>query len=171
VHLVEAGQLDFQKLDLATDTLSGWQKMAARDGALTIYHFGKTIDAIWQSLPSCPALMTLVNESALRQASKEFRTNFPRYEAIRHVIGHTAEFSATPAQKEAHSIKGPWESPHVKIFGGARTQFSGNLYDRTYYVTFEGEVHGYEISMTTGDRLRDTKAKIHNSFAAVIMTP
>src|SRR5262249_55061695 len=37
---VEGGAVGLGTLDAQTNTLSGWQTMAARDGALAIYHFG-----------------------------------------------------------------------------------------------------------------------------------
>ena len=111
---VEAGTMSFGDLDLATDTLSGWQKMAARDGALSIYHFGQAGEAVRKSLPTCAALNAKVDHDALKVALADFRKAFNRYEAIRHVVGHVADWSATRALRRKHSHKGPWK-------GGSKT--------------------------------------------------
>jgi hypothetical protein len=105
-NAVSSGVLDFGTLDRATDTLSGWQSIAARDGAMTIYHFGCTVEAIKASLPRCPTLNAGVDHSNLRMARKLFESHFPGYKDIRHVVAHTAEFAATIDDKEIHSHKG-----------------------------------------------------------------
>ena len=70
---VERGLETWANLNAITDTTGAWQVMAARDGALAIYHFGNTIEAIRKNLPKCPALGGLVDHSILRDASKSFR--------------------------------------------------------------------------------------------------
>src|SRR5271156_3986799 len=65
--LVEEGKTSFASLDSLTDTLSGWKGIAARDGALSIYHFGKTVQAIYKNLKQCPKLNALVEEGELQE--------------------------------------------------------------------------------------------------------
>jgi len=77
--------------------------MAARDGALTIYHFGSTIDGIRKSLRSCPALSGPIDRQKLTNAGKLFEAKFPGYIAIRHVVSHYGDFSKTMADQPATS--------------------------------------------------------------------
>ena len=176
VRAVERGQLDFRTLDLATDTLSAWQAIAARDGALTIYHFGNTIEAVRKSLHACPTLDRLVDHARLKHASAEFRKEFPRYEAIRHVVGHAADFAASPKKKDTHSVKGPWKADFEEVSievgdADATTQFSGALYQKSYCVTFEGQMHCYEISHLTADKIESAKERAYSAFLAALAPP
>jgi hypothetical protein len=130
VRAAKIGHLDFQMLDRATDTLGGWQSIAARDGALSIYHFGSTIEAIRHSLPSCPALNALVDHTVLRTAHAQFRKEFPRIEAVRHVVAHVADFTKTAELKE-HSKKGPYKLEMVEAEDADSSAFfAGNPYGK-----------------------------------------
>jgi hypothetical protein len=175
----QTGEVDASKVDLnpslqAEPTLGGWQDMAARDGAMSIYHFGSTVEAIKSSLPACPTLNSQVDHSTLRTAKKSFEGAFPRYKDIRHVVSHSADFVASLAQREAHSIKWPFKktvgSVGVEIKGQNQvTQLTGNRANATYFVTFENEVHGYEISARTADRLTTVKNRIYSSIGKTMI--
>src|SRR5256885_4764441 len=66
---------DFATLELALWTTGGWQSIAARDGAMTIYHFGCAIDGIKNSLPAAPTLNAKIDRQALKNASNIFRSS------------------------------------------------------------------------------------------------
>jgi hypothetical protein len=175
-NAVSSGVLDFGTLDRATDTLSGWQSIAARDGAMTIYHFGCTVEAIKASLPRCPTLNAGVDHSNLRMARKLFESHFPGYKDIRHVVAHTAEFAATIDDKEIHSHKGRLKissdsgSVSMEVSDqSASTQFLGNLCDNTYFITFEGRIHKYEISHATAEKLVSVKKRVFSSVGQDIV--
>jgi hypothetical protein len=40
---------DFARMERASWTTGGWQMMAARDGAMTIYHFGRAVEGLRDS--------------------------------------------------------------------------------------------------------------------------
>jgi hypothetical protein len=158
-------------LDPAGITLRGWTVMAARDGALTIYHFGKTIDALRQSFNSCPYIKGLVDHQVLREASKSFRREFPDSEAIRHVVGHVIDFCATPLQREHHSAQGPTPSGSDPALSNERQQFHGMLDLRTYIVSYAGCLYSYEICEKTARQLNAVKLKIYSSLQSVAVGP
>jgi hypothetical protein len=149
-------------------TVTEWMAMAARDGAITIYHFGNTIEAIRKALPHCPTMNARVDHSILRGASRFFRTEFPRYEAIRHVISHAADFAATPASIAEHSHRGgPIKSGRggsLEFSGKWNRYYSDNLMNRTFYVSYEGKAHSYEIDQKTAERLLLAKLRVYSSF-------
>ena len=149
-------------------TVTEWMAMAARDGAITIYHFGNTIEAIRQSLPHCPTLNAKVNHSILRGASRYFRHEFPRYEAIRHVVTHAADFQATPNLRAQHSHKGgPIRSGRggsITYEGKIDRYFSHNMMNRTYYVSYQGQAHSYEIDQETADKLFLARVRVYSSL-------
>jgi hypothetical protein len=166
---VSMGRADFGTLDAKTNTLSGWQMMAAREGAMTIYHFGQTVEAIGSNLKACPTLCGLADHSTLRVAKKLFNATFPDYDAIRHVVAHMADFSATQKMKASHSIVGPWKGNFGAVSietkdQNAVTRFTDNLYDRTYCITFEGKVYGYEITLGTLETITKIRRHFYSAF-------
>jgi hypothetical protein len=171
VSQMERGQISFVLLDLQTNTLSGWRLLAARDGALAIYHFGQALIAIASNLRTCPTLCACVDHSAIRLARHSFVATFPNYSAVRHAVSHIADFSTTLAEREKHSIKGPWKGNFGRVGielkdEGALHRFEDNLYDITYCITFEGAVHQIEISNITLDVLSKIKNNTYTAFDA-----
>ena len=71
--------------------LTQWPMLAARDGAMSVYHFGVAMEGIKKSLPSYPTIDAGVDKKQIRIATNLFRKYFPRPEAIRHVVAHSAE--------------------------------------------------------------------------------
>ena len=151
-------------------TLNAWQTIAARDGALSIYHFGQALAAIPPWLGNCPTVRGLVSHDALRLARKSFVAALPSYDALRHAVGHAADFNATLEKREAHSIQPPWK----ETAGAATLQFLGakpmrvteELHGRAYLVTYDGQIHHYEIKPETLDALRKVRERIYVAFEA-----
>ena len=146
--------------------------MAARDGALAIYHFGQALHAIASSLKDCPTLRTYTNHGKLRLARKQFEAHFPSVTSIRHVIGHIADFAATIGDKEKHSIRGPYKETFgrvgIQVHDTAKITFSDNLYDHTYAVTYDGAVHTCEISSKTLRTLVAVRETTYSGFDAAL---
>jgi hypothetical protein len=154
------------------NTLWGWSLIAARDGAFAIYHFGQALGAIPPALRKCPTLSARVDHSALRLARKSFKAAFTGHEAIRHVVGHTVDFNATIEERERHSIKQPWRRTFrnnltIEMIG-PRPMFSpGDLVDRVYKVTYDSDVHCYEVTGESLDGLSAIRESVYGAFNAV----
>ena len=156
---------DFAKLEWALWTTGGWQSMAARDGAMTIYHFGCAIDGIKNSLPTSPALNGKVDRRKLKDGSNIYRTSFPGYLALRHVVAHVADFSQTLEKKTSHSVKGPFRKGLFRSDDpNGVTWLGGNMNGCTYAVTYEGEAFTYDLSRETVAKLRSIKNRIYSAF-------
>lgn len=173
IQLGMSRRLDWGVMENGMWTLSAWSHMAARDGALAIYHFGNTIQGIWASLPACPSIASAINEAALREASKEFRDAFRRYEAIRHVVGHVSDFFFNTQQKRSeHAAKGKWQAGGAGAFIGSTdeqgaSELPGNLAGDTYVVSFRGEATSYALNAATVDIISSVRSKIYASFLNV----
>jgi hypothetical protein len=152
-------------------TRRAWELMAAREGALTIYHFGQGLDAIAPALHRCASIADRVDHAALRLARKSFKAAFPSHDAVRHVVGHTVDFSATVEERNRHSVTPPWQhtfDSHTHQYAGTRPMFTpGDLHNRTYLVTYEGDVHFYELKAETLERLSAIRERTYSAFKAV----
>lgn len=156
---------DFARLEWSLWTTGGWQSMAARDGAMTIYHFGCAIDGIKKSLPMCPTLNAKIDRRKLKDASNIFSSSFPGYLALRHVVAHVADFSQTLEKKVSHAVKGRFKKGLFRSDDpNGVTWFGGNMNGSTYAVTYEGEAFTYDLSRETVAKLRSVKNRIYSAF-------
>lgn len=168
---------DLRNLTLLSPARFGWQKIAARDGAISIYHFGCVLDGIKASLPTCPTVNAHVDHGIIRLARKDYRRAFPHYERIRHVVAHSADFISTTKNRERHSRRGAFKAKAgtvgVEINDDQRvTQFSGNLYGNSYFITYDGEAYGYALSQDSADTMQIAKDRVYSAFGdAVIVKP
>lgn len=172
VYLYEYGDqaareiTDFAKLELALWTTGGWQSIAARDGAMTIYHFGCAIDGIKNSLPASPTLNAKIDRRKLKDAGNIFESSFPGYLALRHVVAHVADFSQTLEKKTSHAVKGPFKNGLFRSDDPKGvTWLGGNMNGCTYAVTYKGEAFTYDLNRESVAKLRSIKNRIYSAFA------
>ena len=155
-------------------TRRSWELMAAREGALTIYHFGQGLAAIAPAVRKCSFIADRVDHAALRRARKSFKAAFPSHDAIRHVVGHTVDFSATLEERDRHSVRPPWERTFdsgTLQYAGTRKIFNpGDLHDRVYRVTYEGDVHFYELRSETLERLSAIRERTYSGSRPSLMS-
>lgn len=142
--------------------LNRWSLMAARDGAMTIIHFKKTMAMIRNSLRDAPTLFAQVDNNSLRLAKRLIRANFPQSELMRNVVAHLAETVTDPSSEA--SIK-PWKANVVVIH---------TLVGRRYTTEYRKKVVSYELSSKSLTILNTAKVRIFSGFDRVntsIRTP
>ncbi len=133
------------------DKLIRWATIAGRDGAMTIYHFGKTISSIREfGFVDCPVFKKEIDHAALRAAQKLFNTSFPNYLNLRHSISHSAELVKDIKTRDQNAA-GIWT-------------FQNFLQKQTFHNTFNGKVFSFEISVQTLSRLRQVKSAFEVPF-------
>jgi hypothetical protein len=164
---------DFATLEHALWTTGGWQSIAARDGALSIYHFGHAIKGLQNSMHACPTLNQQVENKKIKAALKIFESAFPDNIEIRNAVAHVAESSKTLEAKTANSVKGPFRK---KLFSSEDpegvTWLPGNINGCTYAVTLRGKVYTYELNLESAAKLRTVKMQIFSAFdAATALKP
>lgn len=150
---LEKGGLPEHSLRKEKDKTRRWKFMAARDGAMTVFHFGKTLQAINDQVFPCGPILSLINENALRQAAKQFGKDHPRFEAVRHSIAHLAEFKANAAIMQEHA------EGHIFL--------QERLDGRKFQFTFEGKIVEYELDYATIQKLEEVKLLAFSAFEAI----
>jgi hypothetical protein len=79
--------------------------VAAKEGALNIYHFGCSLDALRGQVGRCPSTRGTVDIVKLRQADKLFKRHFPNADTIRHAVAHAGEIWTSPARAKQHQLR------------------------------------------------------------------
>jgi hypothetical protein len=73
-----------------------YRMIAARDGALNIFHFGCSLEALKKQLARCPSLASRTNAVKLRNAIKQFGSYFPHADNVRNAVAHAGSFFLLP---------------------------------------------------------------------------
>jgi hypothetical protein len=144
-----------------------WKLIAARDGAMCIYHFAKSFDGVCYWTSQSAFLSSRINRAERKQASEILRERFPQFETMRNAIAHAGDIFGN-AQSEKHIIKGPLSTPDITVEEGGKLfvqdSFSG---DRTFMTTFRGELQQYDIDHASLEALRNACIHCYASFAAI----
>ncbi|MCP4308444.1 MAG: hypothetical protein GY788_26910 [bacterium] len=136
-------------------TLMEWQFMAARDGAITLNNFTKTLEKIRGDVGKLPNERRCHTDLImLRNARKQFVRQFPSAEAMRHAVAHFGELATSEESVKRHAYKQ----------GAATWIVQGQLRDRTYYMTWRGKVLFYELSQDSLDNLASVLTKIYEAL-------
>ena len=163
VHVTTA----LERGDFETRRLLGsWQHIAMRDGAMTIYHFWHALQGANGAIAKCPTLSPLVRRDSLGTAFDVYRAAFPRSEAVRHGVSHSAEMTKNQKKFTKHVAEGPWNAPGIDISEGVEIFFGGSSADRQFIINFEGAIVSYELSSTTMATLNKCYALLCESLNA-----
>ena len=139
-----------------------YRMIAARDGALNIYHFKCSLDALKKQLPTSPTIAKYVDAIKVREALKQFNKYFPNTDNIRHAISHAGEMQPTP-RRQKQNIQKKDESFHGGA-SGAGGLFMGAIYEKTYTVGIEGTVFSVSLDNESIRKLNHTISMIDEAF-------
>lgn len=160
-HRAQGGSID-DSTELS-NMLSEWGRIAARDGAMSIYHFYKAMEGIRDSIGSSPTLLGLVDISTLRYTVKLFKSKFPYVERMRNALAHAAEFRQTVQKDRRNTARGK-----QKGFGydssGPYTIIQNSIIHGAYTATYEGQIIKYDISDESLNQMLRAKDAFYNAF-------
>lgn len=160
-----AGNPDFSPMLM----LANWMTMAGRDGAMTLFHVIKTMEATRKLLPTCPSLHALIDHDALRSAVRLFRQHFPRTEAMRHSVAHTAEMTRNPDDRKLNAFSGDYSNAGFVIDGGSGIILKNVQNGRTVTTTYEGQILTYDLSAPSLENLRQSVQEFYRGFRNAAM--
>lgn len=116
---------------------TNFRLIAARDGALSLYHFSCSLEALQSLLIRCPTTRNS-DLKALKTAAKVFRRAFPNAAALRHAVAHAGEVFANPARMKEHIQQQDFNSPGG--FSSAGGYLSAQLFERRFSIGWQGKV-------------------------------
>jgi|GEM_PF-4708079 len=132
-----------RNVNSSTLRFSSWSQIAARDGALNIFHFFKSRNELLKRMNSISTLKRELMRSAKKESNKILEDNFPSWEAVRNTVAHLAEFSIS----NDHSLSGRIDTEIVQGENVSGVFIGGVLIRDFYSVTYQGKVHGYSLSI------------------------
>lgn len=151
-----------------------WQLCAARDCVMSIYHFGRILEGIDESLGSCPTLISTIDGSAKREARKFFEQKFPAYITLRNAISHSAERSKTVRDGHRHgkvTSRTVEVNPviSIRVSEDARVLLvHDNVWGSTFTSMWNGKLARCEINDQTGIWLDEIVDAYWDAFDRII---
>ncbi|MHA1564413.1 MAG: hypothetical protein ACTSX7_03780 [Alphaproteobacteria bacterium] len=159
------GLFEFAEKEKGKHPMIGdWRNIAARDGAMTLYHFSCVFARLRQSMKD--TLSVEYDVKALRNADREFLSKFPRVRGIRNSISHAGEHVETQAKFDKHAYTGSLDRGGLRIRneGGAKLIISDTLDANRFTETYKNEVVSYEVSYDSLEKLVDVLEIIYSAF-------
>ncbi|WP_143435244.1 hypothetical protein [Henriciella aquimarina] len=150
------------------DLLSRYPFVAARDGAMTIYHFAKALDNANGAAFRVPTIARLVDKNLLKDARKLLEDTFPLHVALRHAVAHAAELASNPEKEKDRALSGPYEGLGIKIeHEQATATIEEGLSNRTFFTTHQGQILSYDITKSSADALVEATRTFMSAFSRV----
>ncbi len=131
-------------------TLTSWRGLAARDAAMTLFHFRETLEGVRSHLDDVPTAKPHVDVPKLRLADKLFRSKSPHFEEIRHATAHLAELTESFDQLKTNLANG--------------TFVYGRVLGKRYEVTINGHHYSFEVSKEVLNTLIQVTNMTYDSF-------
>ncbi len=142
-----------------------WAFIAARDGAMIIYHFGKAMDGITTSLTHhSPTLKAMVDMKKCRAAKDLFKEYFSDAEAIRHIVAHSAELTKTRGKVVENASTGNSFGQFINNPQGLKIMTKGSIMGNRYVGSHGGNDRSYEISAVSVAKLAEIKTAFFSAF-------
>ena len=157
-----SGFYDYEVWKQKSQRFAGWQQLAARDGALQIYHMGIVMEKIKGQLNNVPTIREVVDSLELRTAVKLFQKYFPNYRLIRNAVAHSHNELAPSAGAFRSQT-----SDEINISGLAQGRgifITNALHGNKYIITKDKTVASYEISNATHAKLEAVRLRFIAGF-------
>jgi hypothetical protein len=146
-----------------------WTWIPARDAAMTIYHFGCTLENLVTNLNGIPTVRDLVDHKKRRQAGKRFNKAFPKWQDLRHAIAHDGELYKDPQAQAKNQLTGGLHLGTVSIGGPGTTMMGGRVRMGDKFLFFiNGEHVGYSLNLQSVAELASVHHDIINAFEPAV---
>lgn len=132
-----------------------YREIAAKEGALNIYHFGCALRAINTVLSTHNLFGGKIDLDLSRRAGAQFRTDFRNNKNVRHAIAHAGEILESPEKVAKHPVFGAG-------FSGLVTSIVQN---KTYSIAFEGKMFTINLDMATVSKLEAVMLMTQAAFS------
>jgi hypothetical protein len=157
-----------ERTDSPSDVLRNeyfeYRMIAARDGALAVFHFGCCLEAIKKQLPRSNSLSAVVEIVKIRDIATRFSALFPHVDHVRHGIAHAGQVFESPEKIKQTGMKVRRYGPGFAVDEGG--YLLSALNDRTYSVGNRGEVFSITLDPTAISNLHSVLSSVQEAFQA-----
>jgi hypothetical protein len=140
-----------------------WAKIAARDGAITIYNFSESIKGIRSGALANKSIKNLVDWPTYEQARDKFRESFPTARNLRHAVSHAAEMMSSSKQRGRNIVRKDFQG-HGFRTEDSTFHVSQGIHGTTFFSSHANSVGSYEVTEETLKTLQSVRDGILKSF-------
>jgi hypothetical protein len=148
----------------AKDLFGDWMRLAARDGAISIYSFGKALAQVRSLIGRVKSWHPIIDAEKLKSAESAFKKSFPFAEKMRHSVAHP-EFYNNPDKKMG--INGDFEGLGIKAEGVENLVLQEMIENFTFAATFEGVLVKYDLTAETLNSVIGITEQAFDAFSAL----
>ncbi|MCI4644395.1 MAG: hypothetical protein MRY64_06390 [Hyphomonadaceae bacterium] len=154
--------------------LMEWQFIAARDAALSVWHFGKCLEACRSKcLPYCPTLTAIADHDQIRSLEKAFKGAFPGHSEVRDSVAHEGQkFSSVAAtKKNAMTPEVFMRGVPVVVTGFSEVHPQQSFISDCYQVSYEGRYYKLKLteeSVTSLRRMAEKARQVYTELAVAL---
>ena len=145
--------------------LIAWQRIAGREGGMTLWETFHTLTAIRSNVNHCQSLKTLLN-TGLSKVIEDFAKRFPWRKKIRHAVAHPADLARTLANVEKNAYQGSYSAHGVELRSNNAQITMTIVNGSTFVYTIDHEIVEYDLTMETLESLRKFQDDFHQCFYA-----
>lgn len=153
------------------EIVSRWPFIAARTGALCLYDFYQSTQAINQTLlHRCPSIKERVDMEEKKKGQSLLTNFFPTHGAIRTAAAHPGEINSTPDKSAANQVVAS-AIPHLVRNDGpedVKINITNSLIGDQYTCTFEGKLVGYGVNEGSAKALEAVLNHWQNAFESAV---
>ena len=147
---------------VSENELFTYRMIAGRDGALSVFHFKYSLDAIKKQRPHCRSIAAKVDAIKIRDVVKQFSAFFPHTDNVRHGIAHAGEVFSSPEKMKVSSMKVARYGQGFAIDEGG--YLLSALHERTYSVGNLGEIFSVRLDQTAISNLQAVISSVQQAF-------
>lgn len=144
-----------------------WMHVAARDGAMSIYHAQIALDGVRVCLRQCPTFDQHVDKTALRLAGRALSEHFGGLDKLRDSIAHISEQHHSPERHAKNALFGEHasgtffrQSPQTN-----GTTITAALKGRTFINSWRGQLYSYDLSSKSYGHLVEARTQTYRAIA------
>ena len=143
-----------------------YQRIALRDAAMTIFHFGMVLDSI--SGNGCPIYFASVKSKEIKLQKNLFKNSrFPNWENMRMAVAHAGELRETQETAQLNTVSGNYTVGNCSISSTGGGLGVDVISGRTLAMSWKRKLVRIELSAESLDALEKTASAVFSSFVVL----
>lgn len=143
---------------------SDWVRIAMKQGVLDIYNFSKALDRSKKLIRQTRSWLHVDNK-LIERAHSDLRESFPSLRELRQTVMHQGENHGSEERYQENTMTGDFQGGGITVIGCTNTIIK-SISDDTYYATFAGKVHSYDLTTHSALKLVDIANTFFDGFRA-----
>lgn len=144
--------------------ISDWRFIAARDGAMTLYHFSEVMQFLRNVRARSVSLYENLDHDIYKQANQKMESLVPNLEKIRHSVAHVTDKTRSVELHDKHALRESHKGLGIAVEGSVKITITDSFHGNNFSHNWEGQILSYEVSHKTFLKLAEIKLLMWSAF-------